>query len=88
MLKNKRKKEAHLYMCQYLESCFGLHLEDKTKLLFQELIGLRFANKVDSGELRKQFDLPRAMGGIGLNSVTAEKIVREIEIIMLINFSD
>lgn len=88
MIENDRKKEAHLYMCQYLESYFGLHLEDKTRFLFQELIGFRFANKIDSVELKRQFDLPRAMGGVGLNSVTAEKIVREIEIIMLINFSD
>jgi putative ABC transport system ATP-binding protein len=88
MIENDLKKEAYLYMCQYLEAYFDLHLEENMRTLFQGLVALRFANKIDSIELKKKFDLPRAMGGVGLNSVTAEKVVREIEIIMLINFSD
>lgn len=88
MIQEKKKDVVHLQMCQYLESYFKLHLDEKAKFLFQELIKLRFSNKLDGAELRRQLDLPRIMGGVGLNTVTAEKIVREIEIIMLINFSD
>ena len=88
MIKENKRDNAYLQMCQYLETYFNLHMDEKARLLFQNFIKLRFANKMDSLELRRQLDLPKIMGGVGLNSVTAEKIVREVEIIMLINFSD
>lgn len=88
MIQNKQRDAVHLQMCQYLESYFKLHMDEKTRLLFQAIVKLRFSNKIDSLELRRQLDLPKIMGGMGLNTVTAEKISREIEIIMLINFSD
>ena len=86
MIQNKRK-EAYLQMCSYLEGHFNLHLDERAKLLFQQLVGLRLVNRIDSMELRKHFDMPKLKGGVGMNSSTAEKVVREIEMIMLINYS-
>ena len=44
-------------------------------------------NGVEGYEIKNKLDLSRIAGGLGLYSGTAEKISREIEIIMLMGYS-
>jgi len=72
----------------YLVGLFNLSFDVQTKLHFDSLIKERMENKIDRTEFQKSLDVARKKGGIGLNRMTAEKISREMEIIMLIKFSD
>jgi hypothetical protein len=81
------KAQSHLQMGRYLETYFNLHLDDEMRERFYKLMQSRFESKIDSIAMKNQLDLSKAKGGVGLNTITAEKIVREVEIIMLINFS-
>jgi putative ABC transport system ATP-binding protein len=82
-----KREEAVLHMCDYLQSAFRLHLDEVTKPRFHSFIGLRFDNKMDGYELKKQLDLSKILGGVGLNKITAEKLIRELEIIMLLKYT-
>jgi putative ABC transport system ATP-binding protein len=83
----ERKEEAVSHMCEYLQSAFHLHLDEVAKSRFYAYIKLRFDSKIDGFELKKQLDLAKLLGGVGLNKVTAEKLVREMEIIMLLKYT-
>jgi hypothetical protein len=84
----KNKEEAVLQMCGYLKSMFHLHLDETASARFYSFMKLRFDNKVDGIELRKQLDMAKLLGGVGLNKVTAEKLVKEMEVIMLLKYKD
>ncbi|HCU70149.1 MAG TPA: hypothetical protein DIC35_00155 [Candidatus Moranbacteria bacterium] len=84
----KNKDEAVLHMCGYLQSMFHLHLDETASARFHSFMKLRFDNKIDGIELKKQLDLAKLLGGVGLNKVTAEKLVREMEVIMLLKYKD
>lgn len=83
----EKKDEAVLRMCAYLQATFHLHLDEVALSRFHSFVKLRFDNKMDGIELRKQLDLVKLLGGAGLNRVTAEKLVREMEIIMLLKYT-
>jgi putative ABC transport system ATP-binding protein len=85
--KQENKNEAVLQMCEYLQKTFNLHLDQAALSRFQSYIKLRFDNKIDNFELKKQLDLAKLWGGVGLNKITAEKLVRELEVIMLLKYS-
>jgi ABC-type glutathione transport system ATPase component len=72
----------------YLIDHFGLIFDVQTKLHFDALIKDRMENKIDRVDFQKGLDLARKKGGVGLNKLTSEKVSREMEIIMLIKFSD
>lgn len=82
-----RKDEAVLRMCDYLQASFQLHLDEVALSRFHSFVRLRFDSKMDSFELKKQLDLAKLLGGAGLNKITAEKLVREMEIIMLLRYA-
>lgn len=71
----------------YLFGKFGLKLDIETKLVFMAAVKSRLENKVDAVEFQRQLDAPRAAGGVGLYRNTAEKIIREVEMVMLLKYS-
>lgn len=71
----------------YLTNIFKLHLNDVQKERMKDSLSVRIKNKTDRFELQKKLDDPLKSGGVGLNKHTAEKISREVEIIMLMKFS-
>jgi len=74
-------------LLEYLTSLFDLELDDVLRRRFMDLLRQRMLNGIDGHGLKSQFDLTRIGGGLGLYSGTAEKIAREIEIIMLMGYS-
>jgi len=79
--------EAAVSLAEYLIKYFGLNFSEKGKLIFVSLLELRLENKTDYNGLRKILDTPPEAGGMGLYKNTAERIVREIEVIMLLKYS-
>lgn len=72
---------------EHLSNLFQVHLADDTKPNFLDFLQMRLKNEIDSEELQKKFDQPRSAGGMGLHHATAEKLAKEVEIIMLLRYS-
>ncbi len=83
----KSNPEAAIAVSDYLINLFNLNLDEKMKLRFQSSIKMRIENKIDQFNLKQRLDSPKVLGGIGLYKVTADKIVREIELLMLLKYS-
>jgi len=80
-------QEGAISLVEYLISRFHLSLAPEQKKQFQGLIDLRVESKIGQAGLQRNLDAKVSLGGVGLNKVTAEKVVREIEIIMLLKYS-
>lgn len=76
-----------LVLSEYLINHFHLKLSENQKLRLQALLKLRLESQIGQIEVQKRLDMTVAAGGIGLHKTTAEKVVREIEIIMLLKYS-
>lgn len=74
-------------LAKYLIGIFHLKLSSDQELRFQAALKLRLDNQIGQIELQKRLDKSIALGGVGLHKTTAEKIVREVEVIMLIKYS-
>ena len=70
----------------YLINIFELNLEEEKRKKLVILLGLRLENKLDHTELERKIDDATMLGGLGLYKNTAERIVREVEIIMLLAY--
>jgi putative ABC transport system ATP-binding protein len=81
------QEEAYKMLSEYLMRLFNLELDVSMKELFSSLLGERIKNRIDCFGLQKKFDTPRILGGLGMNLNTAEKIVKEVDIIMLLSYS-
>lgn len=66
---------------------FALRLNDEQRHRLQAALRLRMESQIGQLELKKRFDLSARSGGVGLNRHTAEKAVREVEIVMLLKYS-
>ena len=53
----EKREEAVAQMCRYLQGAFHLHLDDVTRPRFYAHVKLRFENRIDGLELKKQLDL-------------------------------
>ncbi|MBP9728015.1 MAG: ABC transporter ATP-binding protein [Candidatus Moranbacteria bacterium] len=71
----------------YLIDFFHLKLSEEQKIRLQATLKLRMESKIGQLEMQKRFDERVVTGGVGLHKSTAEKMVREIEIIMLLKYS-
>lgn len=71
----------------YLVDLFHLKLSEEQKLRFQSTLKLRMESKIGQLEMQKRLDAKVSTGGVGLHKGTAEKVIREIEIIMLLKYS-
>jgi len=83
----KNLEESSVSLADYLIKFFDLNLSEKDRLIFISLLKMRLENKIDYNGLRKLLDASLKTGGMGLYKNTAERIVREIEIIMLLKYS-
>lgn len=86
-LLNGDPEKALIPFCEYLINVYHLKLADDIMLRFQSFIKLRVENKIDRFGLQQRLDSPKALGGAGLYKGTAEKVVREVELIMLLKYS-
>lgn len=77
---------AHLALAEYLTNQFHLHLDDTTRPRLENFLRQRIDNQINHFELRQRLDTPKAIGGLGLHKATAEKVVREVEIVMLLKY--
>ncbi|MDD5396829.1 MAG: ABC transporter ATP-binding protein [Candidatus Moranbacteria bacterium] len=84
---NSNQEEGIITFSDYLVNTFQLKLDQDLILRFRAFIKLRVENRVDRFGLQQRLDAPRKIGGIGLYKGTAEKVVREVEVIMLLRYS-
>jgi len=84
---NKNETESSMAMALYLIKLFKLKLDSEEVKMMASFLRLRIRNKIDRSELEKKLDVSKKLGGLGLYSTTAEKISREVEIIMLMKYS-
>lgn len=69
------------------EACHLKLVDDEIMLRFRSFIKLRIENKIDRFGLEQRLDTPKTLGGVGLYKNSAEKVVREVELIMLLKYS-
>lgn len=79
--------DASLVFSEYLSGKFELKLDDATRARFVEAVELRLKNELDAAGFQQRLDAPRAVDGVGLYKNMAEKVVREVEMIMLLKYS-
>src|SRR3990167_4649958 len=76
-----------LSLADYIITRFHLKFSDTQKLRLQAVLKLRLENQIGQIALQKRLDTRVSADGIGLHKTTAEKVVREIEILMLLKYS-
>lgn len=72
---------------EYLIEKYHLKLDDEALLRFKSFVRLRVENKLDRFGLQQRLDAAKSLGGVGLYRGSAEKVVGEIELIMLLKYS-
>jgi len=72
---------------EYLLNLHHLKMDNDVLLKFKSFLTLRVENKIDRFGLQQRLDAPKSLGGVGLYRGTAEKVVREVELIMLLKYS-
>ena len=80
-------EKALIPFSQYLIDLFEVNLNEDAKARLVTFLRMRMGNKIDLFGLLERLDAPLAVGGVGLYKTTAEKVVREVEMIMLLKFS-
>lgn len=84
---NKEKDKVVVSLADYLMKIHNIELDQKLTQRFRSFVKLRVDNKIDRYGLEQRLDAPKALGGVGLYKNTADRVVREIEVIMLLKFS-
>lgn len=84
---NKDPAQALMAVSAYLIEIYHLKLDAEILLRFRAFIKMRMENKIDRFGLEQRLDSSEKMGGVGLYKGTAEKVVREMELLMLLNYS-
>ena len=79
--------EAIPKLAGYLTDLFHMKLDSTQKLRLQATLTLRIESKIGLTELKSRLDKSVRQGGVGLHKQTAEKVSREIEVIMLLKYS-
>ena len=82
----KKSEISAKILLDYLVDYFELKLTEEQTKRTKILLSLRVKNKISVAEIQKGFDMPVREGGSGLDKRTAEKMAREIEIIMLLTY--
>jgi len=82
-----KPESTALSLSQYLEKIAGIQFSQDQRRKLALLIRARLQNKVSVLEFLNQADLNSAKGGIGLNKKTAQKIARELELLLLLRYS-
>ncbi len=74
-------------LVEYLIRTFHLKTDDVQKARLTTLIGLRTQSRINYDEFLKRLDRSVVEDGIGLYRPTAERVARELEMIMLLKYS-
>lgn len=74
-------------LADYLINVFKIKMASQIRLRFIDFLKMRVENKIDVFGLQERLDTPIYLGGTGLYKNTAEKMVKEMEIIMLLKYS-
>lgn len=72
----------------YLITLFKLEIKEESRDRLAEFLQMRLENKIDIFGLKERLDAAVSTGGVGLYKNTAEKVVREVEIILLLKYSN
>lgn len=80
-------EKAHAGLSDYLIKTFHIKISGVALDRFRAFLKLRIENRINRAELEKRLDAPKALGGVGLYSNTADRVVREVEVIMLLKYS-
>lgn len=84
---NEREGESAPLIAEYLIRTFHLKITEQQKVRFQAVLDLRIRSKIGQSELYNRLDLSFAQGGVGLYRQTAERVSRELEVLMLLKYS-
>jgi putative ABC transport system ATP-binding protein len=76
-----------MIFADYLAKLYDIKLDQETILRFRSFLKLRIENKIDRFGLQQRLDAPRALGGVGMYKGSAERVVREVELVMLLKYS-
>ncbi|HRZ95427.1 MAG TPA: ABC transporter ATP-binding protein [Candidatus Moranbacteria bacterium] len=82
-----RKTQSAAKLGDYLSSYFGLKLEQGKKDKMDKLILDRLENRIGVDEFTKFLDMPEKKNGLDFNKKMAQKIARELEMLLLIRYS-
>jgi putative ABC transport system ATP-binding protein len=82
------EETAVITFTDYLIKLYNLKIDAETTIRFRNFVKLRVENKIDRFGLQQRLDAPKALGGIGLYKGSAEKVVDEVELIMLLKYSE
>lgn len=85
--KEKGENEKIDFLTEHLIGQFKLKLKDESVFAMRLFLGARIKNEIDRSELEKKLDLPLSKGGAGMYIHTAEKVSREVEMIMLLRYT-
>lgn len=86
-LLNENKEENLVTFCDYLVNIYHLKFDEEVVLRFRSFIKLRIENRIDRFGLQQRLDAPKNLGGVGLYKGSAEKVVKEVEMVMLLMYS-
>ena len=85
-LKNHPEENTHS-LAEYLTRLFHLTLNIEQKLRLEASLKMRIESKIGKMELKKRLDQRILSGGAGIHKSAVEKIIHEVEIIMLLKYS-
>lgn len=76
-----------ILFADYLIKKYDLKLDNERILRLRAFLKLRIENRIDRFGLYQRLDSPTALGGVGMYKGTAERIVSEIELVLLLKYS-
>jgi len=74
-------------LADYLIKLFGVKLNPQGRSRLVSFLKLRVESRIDANGLQERLDAPFYLGGVGFYKSTAEKMVKEVELIMLLKYS-
>lgn len=80
------EKKAELTI-DYLTKTREIHIEKDSAEKVASLIKKRIADEISFVEFKKLLDLPQNLGGAGLDKRTVYKILREMDLILIVGFN-
>lgn len=71
---------------RYLTLSFVKNIDERQKIRIEQLIKMRLKSKINKETFAKAIDAPFKEGGAGLDKRAVQKIARDLEVILLVNF--
>jgi putative ABC transport system ATP-binding protein len=73
-------------IARYLAASFIKDIDDKQKGRLEYLVKMRMTNEIGKEAFSKALDIPFKEGGVGLDKRIVKKIVKDLEVILLVKF--